>query len=169
MQLLGTFRNKIDSLAEEFQMGRITWRLGVAGSLALIAASAFAGQITLYERTGLQGQSLTTTIALPDLQRSAFSDVASSVVVSDGTWEACTEPYFRGRCAQLAPGTYRRLVGELQSPVASVRQISYEPEPARVFVTPDPPPTVANGAGTPIVINPGAAPVVINPAPGQSA
>ena len=150
-------------------MGRITWRLGVAGSLALVAASAFAGQITLYERSGLQGQNLTTTIALPDLERSAFSDLASSVVVSDGTWEACTEPYFRGRCAQLAPGTYRRLVAELQGPVASVRQIDSAPEPARVFVAPDSLPIAATGTAAPIVINPGAAPVVINPAPGQPA
>jgi hypothetical protein len=72
-------------------MGTNRWskvKFAVAGALALAAASAFAGQITLYERPGFQGQSMTTTIALASLERSTFNDVASSIVVRDGTWEA---------------------------------------------------------------------------------
>ena len=146
-------------------MGNGIWKIGMAGALTLMAANAFAGQITLYEHPEFQGQSLTTSMALPNLERSAFNDVASSVVVSDGTWEACTEPYFRGRCAQLAPGGYRRLGGELNGLVASVRQIGYEPEPVRVVINPDSPPLAVNNAPVPVVINPSTAPVVINPAP----
>ena len=103
--------------SEEFNVGRSAWRFAVVAAFTLTAANAFAGQITLYERSGFQGQSLTTATALPDLQRLPFNDVASSVVVTDGTWEACTEPYYRGRCAQLVPGTYRKLSGALNGAV----------------------------------------------------
>jgi hypothetical protein len=108
---------------------------------------------------------MTTNIALPNLEQSNFNDFASSAVVSDGTWEVCTEPYFRGRCAQLTPGTYRRLSGDLNGSVESVRQIGPDPGPARVLISPDASPVVLNAAPAPVVIQPGAAQVVINPAP----
>jgi hypothetical protein len=146
-------------------MGNSTWQFAVAGALALLAANVCAGQITLYEHPGLRGPNLTTTEALPNLERSAFNDSASSVVVADGTWEACTEPYFRGRCAQLAPGTYRQLSGELNGPVASVRPFGHDPGPVWVVIDPDALPAVVSATPPPVVINPGAAQVIINPAP----
>jgi len=147
-------------------MSKSTWQFSAAGALTLLAASAFAGQVTLYEHPGLRGQDMTTTEALPNLERSAFNDTASSVIVSDGTWEVCTAPNFRGRCAQLAPGTYRQLSDELNGPVVSVRPFGYEPGPAWVVINPDAPPAVVSAAPPPVVINPGATQVVINPAPG---
>jgi hypothetical protein len=152
--------------SKEFDVGRSAWKFAVVAALTLMAANAFAGQITLYERSGFQGQSLTTATALPDLQRLPFNDVASSVVVTDGTWEACTEPYYRGRCAQLVPGTYRKLSGALNGAVVSVRQIGYDAAPARVVINPDSSPVAVNAAPT-VVINPSAAPVVITPGPGS--
>ncbi len=148
--------------SEGFNVGRSAWRFAVVAALTLMAANAFAGQITLYERSGFRGQSLTTAIAIPDLERLPFNDVASSVVVTDGTWEACTEPYYRGRCAQLVPGTYRKLNGALIGAVVSVRQIGYDAELARVVINPDSPPVAVNAAPT-VVISPGTAPVVITP------
>jgi hypothetical protein len=152
---------------EERKTRRSNRVFATIGVLTLMASNVFAGQITLYEHPGFKGQSLTTTIALPNLAQSAFDDVASSVVVSDGTWEACTEPFFRGRCAQLAPGTYRKLSSELNGLVASVRQIGYEPEPARVVINPDSPTVAVNAVPVPVVINSSAAPVVITHAPGS--
>ena len=60
------------------------WKLqmAVAGALSLVAATALAGQVTLYERPAFQGQSATTTVALPNLARSYFNDGASSIVVT---------------------------------------------------------------------------------------
>ncbi len=155
-------------------LAALAWKFAVAGALVLLTGNVFAGQITLYEHPGFQGQSMTTSTALPNLEQSAFNEAASSVVVSDGTWQACTEPYFRGRCAQLTPGPYRKLSGELNGLVASVRQVGYEPGPVSVVINPDSPPVainavpapaIINPAPAPVVINPGAAPVVINPAP----
>jgi beta/gamma crystallin len=140
-------------------------KLATAGVLAAIASTSYAGQMTLYPRPGFQGQGLTTSDTMIDLGRSSFSTVASSAVVSDGAWEACTEAYFRGRCAQLVPGNYSNLSGSLGGMIVSVRQIAYDPAPPRVVVYPDA--TQAPVATLPaqVVINPYAAPVVINSMP----
>lgn len=143
------------------------WKLKVAmaGVLAAIAATSFAGQITLYPRAGFQGRGVTTGDAMTDLSRSSYGDMASSVVVSDGTWEACTEAFYRGRCAQLVPGNYSNLRDSLGI-VLSVRQIALDPAPARVVVYPDG--QQAPVATAPVVINPGGAQVVISAAPAGS-
>jgi len=93
-------------------------------------------------------------------------------VVSDGSWEACTEAFFRGRCAELVPGNYSNLSATLGGMIVSVRQIAYDPGPSRVVVYPDtvqaPVATLQAPVATlpaPVVINPGSAPVVINSAP----
>lgn len=135
----------------------------VAAALALIAASAFAGQITLYEHSGFRGRSMTTAEALPNLEQSAFSDLASSVIVGAGTWEACTEANFRGRCTELVPGNYGKLGSALSGPVASIRPITYESLPARVVISPDTSPVPVRSTPTQVVIST-EAPVVVNPA-----
>jgi len=141
---------------EECQMVKRKWkaRFLIAGALGAAAMSAVAGQITLYGRTGFQGPNLTTTSTAPNLVRSALNDVASSIVVTSGTWEACTEAYFRGRCALLPPGNYSNVSGELTAQVASVRQFSEQPASSRVTLYPDAAPVVA-------------APVIVSPAPAQ--
>ena len=133
--------------------------LALAGALALTAATAFAGEITLYQRSGFQGRSMTAVDAVPNLDRSAFNDSANSIIVGDGTWEACTEPNFRGRCAQLAPGNYGKMTNNIGL-IASVRQIGYTPGPARVVIEADPPVTVSSA---PAYVNPGPPRVVEAP------
>jgi hypothetical protein len=140
-------------------------KLGFAGVLGAIATASFAGQMTVYPGPGFQGQGLTTNDAMVDLGRSLFANQASSAVVTDGAWEACTEAYFRGRCAQLAPGNYSNLSGSLGGLIVSVRQIAYDPGPARVVVYPDSQQAPVAAIQAPVVINPGTAPVVINTTP----
>ena len=98
----------------------------------------------------------------------AFASAVSSMVVSDGIWEACTDAYFRGRCVRLLPGTYPRLNVDLNGRVASVRQVAYASGAARAVdpqpVVVNPPQVVVNPA--PIVVNPPQ--VVVNPAPAVS-
>ena len=145
-------------------VNRLKLRLVMAGALAAVAATSFAGQMTLYQRPAFQGRGMTATETLPDLGRSPFGDAASSVVVSDGTWEACTEAYFRGRCTQLVPGNYSNLSGSLGGMVASVRQIAVDPGPARVVVYPDGQQVPVAAVTAPVVVNPGTAQVVISTA-----
>ena len=132
-----------------------------AGAVALTSASALAGQITLYDRPAFQGHSMTTDDALPNIQRSSFNGGASSVIVSDGTWEACTEPRFRGRCAELVPGNYSHLDTQINGFVASIRQIGSETAPARFVITPDRAPVVVSAA--PAMVAAAPAPIVVSP------
>ncbi len=134
--------------------------LAMASVLMLAAGSASAGQITLYGRAGFQGSNMTTTETAPNLIRSALSDTASSIVVTSGTWEACTQAYFRGRCSLLVPGNYSNIGGD----VASVRQFSDQPASSRVVVYPDATPVTNYTVATPVIVNPAPAPVVIGAA-----
>ena len=101
---------------------RFTWL--AIGALSLTGAAAYAGQITLYESSNFQGRYLTTTDSVSNLQRTDFNDTASSIVVTDGVWEACSSAYFHGRCVQLAPGSYSELRGNLDDRISSVRQVA---------------------------------------------
>jgi hypothetical protein len=133
-------------------------KLALAAALALTAAGAYAGEITLFQKSGFQGRNMTAIDAVPNLERSAFNEVASSIIVNDGTWEACTETYFRGRCAQLTPGQYSRLSRDLGL-IASVRQVGVAPSSGRIIIGPD---SVAMSTN-PIVVE--RAPVVIDRQP----
>ena len=142
------------------------WKLkaAAAGILAAIAATSLAGQMTLYPRPAFQGRGMTTSDTLADVRASPSGDAGMSVVVSDGTWEACTEAYFRGRCTELVPGNYSNLSNSLGGMIASVRQVAFDPRPARVVVYPDGQQGPAATVSAPVVINPGAS-VVISAAP----
>ncbi len=119
------------------------WLLG--GALALVAAGAFAGEITLFAQPGFQGRYLDTQDALPNLPRAGFDDYASSIMIATGTWEACSETYYRGRCVRLSPGRYYNVSETLDQPVASVREIADVPTTSVV---------VAEAAPAPVVIAP---------------
>jgi len=113
----------------------------VGGSLVLSATLAFAGQITLFERPNFHGQSVSTDGSLPNLSRSGFNDTASSVIVRDGIWEACTDAYFHGSCVTLRSGEYRTLDATLNDRISSVRQVGYNAGPPRAII--NRPPVVA--------------------------
>jgi Beta/Gamma crystallin len=141
-----------------------------AGVLALTAGSAFAGQVTLYEGQGFRGRAAVATDQVPALGTTIIGGGASSVVVTEGTWEACTETNFRGRCGQLLPGNYSALSVNLSGPVFSVRQI--QSVSSRIAVTPDtvavgpaPAYVVTHSAPAYVVANPAPATVVVNPTP----
>jgi len=130
-----------------------------AGVLALSAASALAGQVMLFESTGFKGRSAVATTTVPDLANTVLGGAASSLIVTDGTWEACTDTYFRGRCGELVPGNYAGLSGNLNGAILSVRQIQVVS--SRIPIAPDAVAVVA----APVVVNPAPAAVVVNPAP----
>ena len=114
-------------------------RLSVGAALALIASSAVAGEITLYQNRDFRGDTLTLRRPAPDLERTGFNDRASSVIVRDGVWEACSEANFRGACTQLRPGQYDRIEGALSDRIASVRElvrVSTAPQPAPIVEAP---------------------------------
>src|ERR1700687_5430105 len=115
----------------------------LAGALAIVSASALAGEITLFRNRDFRGSATTLQSPMLDLERNGFTN-ASSAVVRSGVWQACTNANFQGTCVQLQPGDYRNVNALLNDDVASVREI-----------------TIASAVPAPVII--AAAPVV--PAP----
>src|SRR5438093_679449 len=112
-------------------------RAALAAGLVLATGAALAGEITLYERPGFQGRSMTLRNNMPDLDRTRFNDRAESIVVRDGVWEVCTDARYGGRCARLQPGEYPTLDGPLNDRISSAREVAqYAPQAA---VAPPPP------------------------------
>ena len=106
-------------------------RAALAAGLVLATGAALAGEITLYERPGFQGRSMTLRNNMPDLDRTRFNDRAESIVVRDGVWEVCTDARYGGRCARLQPGEYPTLDGPLNDRISSAREVAqYAPQAA---------------------------------------
>ena len=85
-----------------------TFKTALGLSALLLSASALA-QITFYEGEGFRGRAFTTDRQAADFTRSGFNDRASSVVVDGGSWEACVDAGFQGRCVVLRKGSYDSL------------------------------------------------------------
>jgi len=122
----------------------------VGALLALSVPAALAGEITLYEHRDLRGDSLTLHRGAPNLERTGPIDSAASLVVRDGVWEVCTDAFYRGSCAQLRPGEYRKLDGLLNNTITSVREVVTTAELAPPIVAA--PPIVVAGAEPRIVL-----------------
>jgi len=106
--------------------GFIRMALGVASLAMSVAVGA---QITLYGQEGLRGRAFTFDNAVPSLQGSKLNDRASSLSVQRGSWQVCSEPYYRGTCATVGPGEYRSLrAAGLDNRVSSVREVGWQSE-----------------------------------------
>ncbi|MCU6498754.1 beta/gamma crystallin family protein [Rugamonas sp. A1-17] len=89
---------------------------------AAAAASAHAGELTLFTDSNFRGPPLTLRGNVPDLEQLGFNDRASSVVVRSGTWQLCEHSEFRGRCMVVERGEYPVLDG-FNDVISSVREI----------------------------------------------
>jgi uncharacterized protein YcfJ len=78
--------------------------LAVAG--ATLASGMAYAEVVLYGREGFEGRSVTINGAQPDLRSRKFNDRATSAVVYNGRWEACSDINFGGSCIVLRPGRY---------------------------------------------------------------
>jgi hypothetical protein len=115
----------------------------LAAATALFATVALAGEITLFQSTDFRGDTLTLRRPASNLLATGFNDSASSIVIRDGIWEACTDIQFQGSCVRLQPGEYRML-GAMNDRISSVREI--------VSVSAAAPPPVAIASAEPRVV-----------------
>lgn len=89
------------------------------------AAAVASEQITFYEREGFGGRPVTIDRPIDNFERNGINDRASSIEVISGTWEACENARFDGRCVILRPGRYPSLAAMgLNDRISSVRPIS---------------------------------------------
>jgi uncharacterized protein YcfJ len=109
-----------------------------ATTVLAFAAQASA-QVTFYENEGFQGRTFSTQQRVGNLERSGFSDRASSVVVAGQRWQACEDIRFVGRCTVLRPGQYPSLQAMgLNDRISSVRPLAANERVAEADYAPMP-------------------------------
>ncbi|HEX2541824.1 MAG TPA: beta/gamma crystallin-related protein [Caldimonas sp.] len=89
-------------------------------------AGGQGGRVLLFRGSGLSGESLSVSSAVPDLTRSNFNDSASSLAVESGTWVVCRDSQYRGDCRTFGPGRYANL-GDMSNAISSIRPGSDAP------------------------------------------
>jgi hypothetical protein len=104
---------------------RVTHSLLSAG-LLVCAVGSFAQELILFQDDNFNGPQYSTRTSVADLARVGFNDRASSVTVRGGSWQLCTDAYFRGQCITLSPGDYRSLNAMgMNDRVSSAREIGW--------------------------------------------
>jgi hypothetical protein len=97
--------------------------LGFAAS-----ATTAAAQITFYDAPRFAGRSFTASRTISNLADVGFNDRAVSAVIRSGTWQLCTDAYFRGHCESLVPGEYADLsIVGIAGTVSSARELTGTP------------------------------------------
>ncbi|MCC7216323.1 MAG: beta/gamma crystallin family protein, partial [Burkholderiales bacterium] len=102
---------------------RLTWLAAIA---VFAVGAASAQEITLFQGENFNGPRHTAGSSVSDLARVGFNDRASSATIRGGSWQLCTDSYFRGQCVTLNPGDYPSLstIG-LNNQVSSVREVGW--------------------------------------------
>jgi uncharacterized protein YcfJ len=92
-------------------------------AVGMAIAMQAAAQITLFEREGFEGETISTAKGIDHLRRNGRHDRVASIVVLRDRWEVCESPRFR--CIILPPGKYPslRAMG-LNDRVSSVRVVN---------------------------------------------
>jgi hypothetical protein len=121
-------------------------RVALAGALLAGAASAAAQDISFFEQPDFGGRRFNANNSVSNLAELGYNDRASSLVVRSGSWQVCSDAYFRGRCVTLPPGEYRNLaqIG-LSNQISSARELGFAPAPG-------PGPGPAPGPGGPVSV-----------------
>lgn len=104
----------------------MTTRIRTLLALAAATAAPLAGaQITFYDAPRLAGRPFTVNQTIANFADVGFNDRAASAVVHGGTWQLCTDAYFRGRCESLGPGEYQDLsIVGIAYAVSSARELT---------------------------------------------
>ena len=78
--------------------------------VVLLGLLAFAGlapaQVTFWDAPGYAGRTFTADRTVSNFADVGYNDRASSAVIRGGSWQLCSDAYFRGRCVTLGQGEY---------------------------------------------------------------
>lgn len=97
--------------------------LRITVAAALLAAGAAQAQVVIYKQPNFTGAALNVTKDDENLTNEGFLDQASSIVITSGRWEFCSQPKYAGDCRVLEPGQYATLPPVLNHRIESVRQV----------------------------------------------
>ncbi|MDQ6640661.1 MAG: beta/gamma crystallin family protein [Pseudomonadota bacterium] len=83
---------------------------------------AHGAEITLYEHDNFGGAQMTLRGYTPNFASTGFNDRVSSLVVTSGRWELCTDAEFKGTCVTFTPGEYPTIDKRLNDRFSSARE-----------------------------------------------
>lgn len=91
-----------------------------------ISPAALAQEITLFQYENFGGASYSATNSISNLGDTGFNDRAVSARIRGGSWQLCSDAYYRGQCVTLQPGNYGNLRAlGLANAVSSLREIGW--------------------------------------------
>jgi hypothetical protein len=96
----------------------------VVGGQNAGATNVGVGRVILFDDERMNGRSMVAGENMVDLVNTGFNDEVASIVVEGGSWEFCTDAFFRGQCRILKAGQYRRLDPVLFRSISSLRAAS---------------------------------------------
>ncbi len=100
--------------------------LSAAAALLLAASSLSAQEITIFQNQNFTGPNFSATSSVTNLANVGFNDRAASVTIRAGTWQLCSDDFFRGQCVTLQPGNYNNLGAMgLNNAVSSLREVGW--------------------------------------------
>src|SRR5215468_2895880 len=101
----GRDRPTIGSTMTSLPITSLPYVLGVA--IGLVPATPAPGaEIMFYEHPRFGGRSFSANQTIPNFAGVGFNDRAGSVIIRSGSWQLCSDAYFRGRCVTLNRGEY---------------------------------------------------------------
>jgi Beta/Gamma crystallin len=82
--------------------------------------------VTLFNDINFGGDALGSDTDIFDLSATRFNDLASSIVITEGTWTFCTDANLQGACTVLGPGSYSWVedFGIPNDTISSFRRVS---------------------------------------------
>ena len=97
--------------------------------VALPASAQTVPEIILYEFDNFGGRSFRSAETFSSFNP-GWNDRALSAIVLGGSWQVCTDVYFRGRCETLPPGQYPTLRSmRLDNKISSARILAWQDAP----------------------------------------
>lgn len=97
--------------------------LGTVGSAPQAVPVPAYGAVELYGQPNFRGRTARLDRDASNFNAMEFNDRASSLVVTGGSWELCTDADFRGTCRTFAPGRYPTLGYGMSKSISSARPV----------------------------------------------
>jgi hypothetical protein len=77
--------------------------------------------VELFDQFNFAGSRFPVGERVDNLDVTRWNDRAASMIVHWGSWELCTDAYYRGECAIYGPGSYPDIGGGLTRQLSSIR------------------------------------------------
>jgi hypothetical protein len=108
--------------------------------------------VELFDQYDFGGSRFPVVARVDNLDVTHWNDRAASMIVHWGSWELCTDAYYRGNCAFYGPGRYPDIGGSMTRQLSSIRPAG-DRTPALPAHEPPPPPMPPRGGARAVLFD----------------